>query len=171
MDNKFIVKDSDINGKGVFAVSPIKNGDTICVMGGKELSIPELKIKYQCGEERLSDPLQISEKSYLDLDEPYIFFNHSCAPNATIIDKHKLVAIRAIEPDEEITYDYSFTEWSDEDFDDYEEWFMECKCGTSYCRKVIGEFPILPKSLKNKLLKEKMVQDFIIRKFKKCRDQ
>jgi SET domain-containing protein len=165
MGNKFTVKESNIEGKGCFATFLIKKGELICDMKGQLLSIPELIEKYEKGEERISDPLQVEEGNYIDLDEPYIFFNHSCEPNAAIVGLGKLVAIRNIKENEEITYDYSATEWTSDDLGKYKEWAMECKCSSKLCRGIIKEFPLTTQSLQRRYVDNKIVQDFIIKKY------
>jgi uncharacterized protein len=166
--NKFEVKESQIEGKGAFAIVPIKKSELICFMDGEEISVSELDERYKKGQERLSDPLQVDGKMYIDLFEPYVLINHSCDPNAVIIERNELIALRDIEIGEEITYDYSLTEWSDNDsWQDYGEWFMECKCGSPLCRKKIGEFYLLPEDLKVKYIELGYVRDFIMEKFKK----
>jgi len=56
-------------------------------------------------------------------------FNHSCDPNCGFLDGIKLVAIRDINPNEELVIEYVTTESSFESFD--------CNCGSDNCRKVI----------------------------------
>lgn len=169
MGDKFEIRKSQIDGKGVFGVKLIKKGELICCMNGEEISIPELKIKYEKGNERLSDLLRVGNKKYLDLYEPYIYVNHSCDPNATIVRFNELTAIKDIDAGQEITYDYSLTEWSDdESWRDYDEWFIECKCKSSSCRKQIREFRFLPKYIQEKCTKQRYVQDHIVRKYKRC---
>jgi len=176
MSDKFIVKKSNIEGNGIFAIAPIKNGEPICVFQGERLSIDQLREKFRNGEERISDPLQIGDKEYLDLDEPYLFFNHSCQPNAAIIDGPTLIAIRDIENQEEITFDYSTTEWTDDSFaewmdprrKDYQEWSIKCSCGAPSCRGQIGIFPSLPKNQQDDYIKRGLVQGFIVRKYEEA---
>jgi len=165
MEDKFLVNKSIIEGRGCFAASSIKRGELICFMRGKPLSIAQVIEKYKSGKLRIEDPLQIKEEQYLDLEEPYIFFNHSCCSNATIIGEVKLIAIKDIEKGEEITYDYSSTEWTSDKFGKYKEWTMKCNCGSVFCRKLIKEFPSLSPELQNKYIKNKMVQSFIVNKF------
>ena len=57
------------------------------------------------------------------------FFNHSCNPNAGINGQIFLVAMREIEPGEEITFDYAFCELDKPPF--------KCHCGSQNCRKII----------------------------------
>lgn len=179
MSAKFIVKKSNIEGNGIFATACIKKGELICVFQGKHLSIAQLREKYQKGEERISDPLQIGDKEYLDLDEPYLFFNHSCEPNAAIIDGPTLVAIRDIENQEEITFDYSTTEWTDDSFTewmdpkhkDYQQWSIKCSCGAPSCRGQIGIFSSLPEDQQDDYVKRGLVQGFIARKYERYMKQ
>ena len=168
MGNKFKVRPSSIEGYGVFATSLIVKRELICRMKGEEISVPELKKRYEKGEERLSDPLQIEEAKYIDLGKPYVLINHSCNPNSAIINKNDLVAIRDIQPEEEISYDYSATEWTDNSFwEGYDEWFMECNCGSSLCRKKIAEFLLLSDNIKENYVRERRVTDYILEKFKR----
>ena len=62
--------------------------------------------------------------------------NHSCDPNAGLRftdDGVYLVAIRAIAPGEEVTWDYSTTLAES-------NWHMICQCRAANCRRVIGNF-------------------------------
>jgi hypothetical protein len=57
------------------------------------------------------------------------FINHSCNPNCGIKGTLKVVAMREVEPGEEITIDYAMCESS--------EYAMRCNCESSDCRKTI----------------------------------
>lgn len=167
--NKFKVRKSSIEGMGCFATEPIKKDELICNMEGKEISISELKRKYRSGKERSCDPFQVEETRYLDLEKPYVYINHSCEPNAAIIGRNQLVALRNIEAGEEITYDYSLTEWTDDkNWEGYDDWLMKCNYKSLLCRKQIREFRFLPKKTQEKYINQGYVPDFIARKYKKC---
>ena len=160
--NKFKVKKSSIEGMGCFATEPIKKSELICNMKGEEISISELKKRYKLRRERDCDPLQVGEKRYLDLKKPYVYINHSCNPNGAIIHRNELIAIKNIKKGEEITYDYSFTEWTDDkDWEGYDEWSMECNCKSPLCRKKIREFRFLPNKIQKKYINQNRVLDFI----------
>lgn len=161
---QFVAKRSGIEGVGIYATAPFKKGEVICQMKGEYLTISELKRRYRFGKERVCDPLQISERQYIDLRKPYVFFNHSCVPNAGIRGKSLLVAIKNIKQGEEITYDYSTTEWTYDKFGRYKGWAMECNCRSRSCRGVIEQFPNLSTGIQNKYLKAGALQDFILRK-------
>ena len=168
-NKKFIAKKSSIEGNGCFATRNIQKGETICIFEGEKISVQELKRRYVSGMERTCDPLQISERQYLDLQKPFVYFNHSCNPNAGMVQTSTLVAIRNIHKGEEITYDYSKTEWTWKHFGKNKEWEMICNCGLPSCRKIIKQFCFLPHKLQSKFLKNNLVQDFILRKVKKSK--
>lgn len=115
---KVEVRESKISKKGIFAVDKILKGE-------------EADSLYENGNDYM---LQIDNNLFSvsvkngELDDAN-FINHSCNPNCGISGSLKIIAMRDIEPEEEITFDYVMSESSD-----YE---MECKCSSSNCRKVI----------------------------------
>ncbi|HYE21971.1 MAG TPA: SET domain-containing protein-lysine N-methyltransferase [Verrucomicrobiae bacterium] len=168
MNQKFYVKKSGVSGKGCFASQDIKKGELICRMQGKPMSIPQVIRKYEKGTERYDDSLQIGVKTYLDLDQPFIYFNHSCNANAAIVKTNSMIARRNIKKDEEISYDYSLVEWTDKkSFDDWSYWQMRCRCGALNCRKYVKHFPLLPKNIQKNSVRNGFVQDFIVNNYKK----
>lgn len=137
-------------------------------MQGDVVDIPELKCRFDAEEERSTDPLQITATTYLDMDEPFVLFNHSCAPNAAIIGVDTLVAIREIRRGEEISFDYSLTQWEDDrNWPGYADWVLRCACGAKTCRKKITDFRFLSKKFQRAVVAEGRVQDYILKKFKK----
>lgn len=169
MSKKFSVKKSTIEGQGIYATVLIEKGEIICAFEGEKISIPELKRRYNEGKERICDPLQVSERRYLDLKKPYVYFNHSCEPSAGLIKSSTLISLREIRPSEEITFDYSTTEWTWDHFGKNKEWEMKCICGSKICRRTISQFPYLPKNLISEYLQSGILQDFIFRKAKKSK--
>jgi uncharacterized protein len=159
---KFKVKNSGIDGKGCYAEFLIKKGESICIMEGDEIGIEEVKELYDLGKERVGDPLQIDRKRYIDLKKPFVYFNHSCMPNASIIGKNELIAIKEIKKGEEIFFDYSLT-LNDEDWgEDYVDWDMECSCASKNCRGLIEPFYKLDDKIKMFYIKNGWVQDFVL---------
>ena len=167
MKNKIIVKKSKIEGTGAFALENIKKGETIDVMRGENITFEELKKRYAKGKEKICNPLQITEKMYLDLAEPYVYINHSCAPNVGLRKKGELFALKNIKKGEEINYDYSTTEWTYEKFGKYKDWAMECNCKAKNCRGTLSQFPSLSPDLKRYYYKLGALQDFILRKLER----
>lgn len=149
-NSKVYVADCPV-GKGVFAALPISKGEEIFKFTGKVISLEEVLAK---GEHQ-SNPIQIDTQSYLDVVSPGVFINHSCDPNAGVVDDIILIALRDIQQDEEIRFDYS-TSMSEN------LWTMECKCRNSNCRGIINDFHYLPPDLQANYLELGIVQEFIV---------
>ncbi|QQR92317.1 MAG: SET domain-containing protein-lysine N-methyltransferase [Candidatus Iainarchaeum archaeon] len=164
MFNHIQVIESAIQGTGVVASKNIKKGEALCLMRGERIGVNELKRRYASGKEKISNPLQIGDKKYIDLAAPYVFINHSCAPNCGIRKENELFALRDVKKGEELTFDYSTTEWTHEKFGRYREWAMECNCGSKKCRGTIGQFPSLEPKLKKQYYKAGALQDYILQK-------
>jgi SET domain-containing protein len=164
---KVEVRKSKIQGKGVFTSADIQKGEAICILRGSRITIAQLKAQYASGEERIDDPLQVSDDEYINLEEPYVFFNHSCTPNAGMRGT-LMFALREIKTGEELTFDYSTTEWSDGSKwgkNWTNDWRIPCHCGSPNCRGEIREFPLLPDKMKREYLQANALPDFILRRF------
>jgi SET domain-containing protein len=168
MEEPIEVMHSKVEGFGVFATRKIRIGEIICYMRGEIVNIEELKKLYQF-KYRIDDPLQISDNSYLILKVPYIFINHSCSPNACIRGINTLLALREIKKGEEITFDYSLTEWSNDKLwkvNWKELWKVPCNCKSKNCRGFIRVFPTLPHELIMNYYSRNALQDHILVKLK-----
>jgi len=148
----FEIKESGTLGKGVFATKLIKKGDQILQFTGPVISFEQTQLK---SPETRSHPLQITKNTYIDLEAPGVFVNHSCSPNAKIYKDTFLVALKNIHVGEEIFYDYSTTMMDDDD------WKLMCECKNKNCRKIVGDFRQMPPSIQKKYIKADLVQSFI----------
>ena len=75
--------------------------------------------------------------------------------------------MRDIQQGEEILYDYSSTEDTDDvawGIDWTEKWRITCKCGSKICRKEIRVFSLLPHEIKDKYYRAGALMDFIVAK-------
>ena len=170
MNNFIKIAKSKISGQGVFANININKFQTICFLEGEKIDIYEMMKRIDDGIEAGSDPLQIDDETYLDLDELSRLFNHSCNPNGYIKGRNELIAIKDIKIGEEIKYDYSTTMNDNEKIINDAKgilWTCRCKCGESNCRKLIDQFRRLPKETQEFYINNKMIPDFILRKFDK----
>lgn len=131
---KFRVEPNTPLGRGNVAIGKIMKGEIICKMRGPIITLKEFSEKYDIDG---CNPLQIGCDEFIDLVEPYVCFNHSCDPNSGIRNNGILFALKDIEPGDEILFDYSTT------VDDL-WWQMDCKCASSNCRKIIGDFQTIP---------------------------
>jgi SET domain len=90
------------------------------------------------------------------------FVNHSCNPNAGLRffdESIQLIALRDIQPGEEISWDYSTT-LSGSDF------FLNCACGDDACRGVIGDFRFLEPELQNRYREMDIVAPYLRNAFR-----
>lgn len=118
--DKYEVRESAIEGRGLYATEKIRQGETILIVAGKAQSYPDMY------------SIQIAPDVHINTHEnPISATNHSCDPNAAIRlnigNGARLVAWKCIEAGEEITFDYKVTESKlAEPFD--------CLCGAKNCR-------------------------------------
>jgi hypothetical protein len=125
-------------GAGIFAREPVSKEEILLVCGGsivtgKELAtLPAVTRRHG---------IQIEDDLYvvtIGVVEPADCINHSCDPNAGLRGQIVMVAMRDIEPGEEICFDYAMSDSSS-----YDE--FDCGCGTRLCRKrVTGADWMLP---------------------------
>lgn len=97
------VKESLIHGKGLFAKTSIKEGEIIGEIEGKPAKKDGPYV------------LWIDEENYkgIKVKNIFKFINHDDQPNACYYDDLTVVALRDIEPGEEITHHYGES-WEEE---------------------------------------------------------
>lgn len=130
------IRNSNIEGKGVFAGEDIKKGENVQYFKGKK-KFHIVENKKDSTSDRYTNWLGIEKNKWIDVIYPLQYTNHSCNPSSGIKGKVTIVALRDIKKDEEITIDYSTTECDD-------LWEMKCNCGEKNCRKVIRSVQHLP---------------------------
>ncbi len=151
MNNKVAVRSSKF-GKGLFAQRPVKAGELICFVNGKYVTYQENALLEHGG----TYSIQIDTSAYLDPSPPTRFLNHSCQPNAGVTGDLRLIAIKDIQPGDEICFDYSTCMLE-------REWTLACDCNAPKCRGEIADFDQLPASLQKYYIDLGVVQDFILR--------
>lgn len=142
---------SPIHGRGAFAGRPFAAGEAVWTLRGRRSSIPRLAVRIALGRCRMDDPLQVSRFGYLELDADSVAFNHSCDPNLAVAPGNVLVARRAIEPGEELTYDYATTVLASPFTI---TWAMDCACGAPRCRGVVRRADLVPADVARRYLDE-----------------
>lgn len=138
------VKNSPIQGKGVFTTIGFRKGTSLFEIVGKKLQHeydPALS-------EQNPNWIGIGYEQWLELEPGNIaiYLNHSCNPNVIINEKYEIVTIAPVKIQQELLLDYSTTE-----LDPY--WKMNCSCGAAQCRKVLRSFQFLPDDLQKKYQK------------------
>ena len=117
-------------GWGSFASEPISKGETVAAFGGHVVPRDVLD---GLPEERQGRSIQIDTDLYLvsgEIPEPGDMLNHSCEPSCGLVGATVLIALRDIEVDEELTFDYATCDCSD-----YDEFV--CACAEPTCRGTI----------------------------------
>ena len=130
LNPKCEARDHAEGGCGVFANSVIAKDELVSLWGGRIVHKNELDPSMPRFTQRV---LQVDEDLYLltaDEKEPNDCFNHSCDPNLGFFGQIGLVALRDVNADEELTFDYAMS-----DGGPYDE--FECACESSSCRKKI----------------------------------
>ena len=138
-----IVKNSRIQGKGVFAAQRIRPGRRIIEYIGERIHPSEELKRYPDHEmERHHTFLfAVDEKTTIDAavdGNDARFINHSCDPNCEAInyDGHIWIeAVKNIQPGVELTYDYNYQ--VDAPPTEEERRLYFCRCGSSKCRGTI----------------------------------
>jgi hypothetical protein len=138
-------------GRAVLAAQPFQPGQPIVMLTGRVLTRAEVAGLGREG----AYAMQIGTREYMEMSAPGRYVNHSCDPNAGIVQDRILIALRPIATGEEIRFDYSTTMSED-------HWTMTCRCGEPFCRGVILDFHHLPPILQNRYLQFGIVQRFIV---------
>ena len=114
-DKLFEVRPSAVHGLGGFAVQWIREGTRVAEYVGERLTGAEVDARYPGGESASGHTFlfSVGDDTYVDASHhgnESRFINHSCDPNceSDVIDgRVYILALRDIEPGEELTYDYS----------------------------------------------------------------
>jgi len=98
-----------VTGLGLFATKSIKRGAYIATYRGRRISTEEADRREARGARYM---FELSKRWVIDGSSRWNvarYINHSCRPNAKPVGRRRgivIVALRQIEADEEITYDY-----------------------------------------------------------------
>src|SRR5215471_9883601 len=127
------VRESEIHGRGLFAIADIARDEIVAVKGGRIIDRKTLreKITPLLGpvEIQIDDDLFIAPVTDDERELSMLYSNHSCNANLGMRGEITFVAMRDIRAGEELTHD-----WATTDDDDYS---VECKCGAPNCRKIL----------------------------------
>jgi uncharacterized protein len=133
LNSKAEARQSGIEGLGVFAKEKIEAGETVGVLGGvivhRDRIAEYRSIMSQVG-------IQIDHDFFIvpttrEELKKYGVFNHSCAPNIGFSGSLSLIAMRVIESEEELVFDYAFCEIFFPSF--------SCACKSAGCREEITQ--------------------------------
>ncbi|HZU66500.1 MAG TPA: SET domain-containing protein-lysine N-methyltransferase [Ktedonobacteraceae bacterium] len=132
---KIEVRDSPIEGKGLFAKEPFKKGERFTVTSGKHSWVVMTDKEFQ----DYIRAVQSYDAVYLGngthrvstvsrAEDPSNYGNHSCDPNIAPAGD-EMIALRDIEAGEELTLDYAQLS--------PKSWSMKCNCGAKNCTGIV----------------------------------
>ncbi len=127
LDMTLILRQSRIHSYGCYTTRPIRKGTLIIEYVGDYLTNEQADDLYDDFENTYLFGLD-GGKRIIDGFGVAAFVNHSCQPNCEtdqIRGKMWIIALRDIEPGEELTYDYNLYDGEDD---------APCRCGAARCR-------------------------------------
>jgi hypothetical protein len=142
-DYPFVIKQSRIQGKGAYATRPIRKGERIIEYVGERISWAESDRRYDDTSTKRHHTFLFAVNKKIVIDAAVDgndarFINHSCEPNCEAIGEKSRIfieALRAIEPGEELTYDYAYER--EKGTTEEDEKLYVCHCGSAKCRGTI----------------------------------
>lgn len=149
MNRDVVVRECEL-GRGLFAARSFAPGELILRFTGRRYGRDDPIHQTETG----ANLLQTGWRTYILLDPPGVYANHSCRPNAGVVHNRMLAAIEPIAEGQEIRFDYSTT--MAENF-----WTMPCRCGAPGCRATVTDFRLLPAAVRERYLRLGIVQGFI----------
>jgi hypothetical protein len=146
------------NGHGIFTTRAFSKGHTIYRVKGKRYHYTALLRR---GGTFLDNCFRYGPETYLS-PEGYIgvYQNHSCEPNARVEKRNTklyVVALQAIPKNTEVVIDYATITAADD------IWTLRCNCGSGNCRKRIGSYVALQKSIFETYTRHGLIPTFILR--------
>jgi SET domain-containing protein len=145
-------------GRGVFAGQRFHAGEEILTFTGRRMMRWEIP---PFGRQEEDFYLQVDHDVFIgpsgEIDD---YVNHSCDPNGGVVivgDSARLIAIKAIEPGQEIRFDYSTTMRNP-------ILVMTCSCGSAICRGRVDDFDLLPGNIQERYKVIGIVPDYVTRR-------
>jgi SET domain-containing protein len=126
------VRESRIDGKGLFAQSTIEARQKLGELGGELIKLNEARKRAR--QHRRIAIVELGHGKALDsckYGNALRYINHSCSPNTfmrIVGTRVEVYALRQIRPGEEFTCDYGDTQHDGN---------LPCRCGSGNCRKFI----------------------------------
>lgn len=132
---KIEVRESPIEGKGLFAKATFKKGERFNVTEGEHPFVVMTDAEFEAYKQTHDhwDAIALGDGTHkvgtlTREEDPSNYGNHSCDPNIAP-DGDASIVLRVIAPGEEITADYA--QFSDKD------WTMDCNCGATNCTGIV----------------------------------
>ena len=138
---RFVVRNSGIHGRGVFATTRIPARTRLIEYRGKRLTEAQVDKRYAKDDSAHTFLFALDDGMVIDASiagNSARWINHSCAPNCEAVDDNDRIYIetlRAIRPGEELSYDYQI-ELEEKHTAELKR-FYQCRCGARRCKGTI----------------------------------
>ena len=133
MDERLVVRQSPIEGRGLFFTDELTAGTVVIRLGGRLVSSAELDALIRDADADPAAPymdtITVYDNVHLVLppSTPIHFGNHSCDPTLWHVGPFKVATRRCVTAGEEATIDYGTVSGA-------EGFRMACRCGAAACR-------------------------------------
>lgn len=133
VDERLVVRDSPIDGRGLFLDVGLPAGTVVVRLGGRLVSSAELEAVLRGAEADPEAPyvdtVTVDDDAHLVLppNTPAHFVNHRCDPTLWLVGPYELATRRDVAAGEEATIDYGTVSGAD-------GFAMACRCGAAACR-------------------------------------
>ncbi len=139
----FEVRNSRIQGKGVFATRRIRPGQRLIEYIGERITTEEADNRYDddAMDRHHTFLFEVDDENVIDagrIGNEARYINHSCDPNCEAVNEDGRIfieAIKNIQPGAELLYDYSY-EHEGELSEELRQQYL-CLCGSPKCRGTI----------------------------------
>ena len=127
---KFKVRRSRIQGRGLFALTPLPARRKLGELGGELITEREARRRARASAESIMI-VEFGDGTALDAtrsESPFRYVNHSCEPNAFMRlyrGRVEFYSRRRVEAGEELTCDYGET---------HHDGQLPCRCGSARCK-------------------------------------
>ena len=138
---RFVVRNSGIHGKGVFAITHIPAHTRLIEYKGKRLTEAQVDKRYANDDDPHTFLFALDDGIVIDATidgNSARWINHSCAPNCEAVDDKDRIYIetlRAIRPGEELSYNYGIE--LEERHTPAMKRLYQCRCGARRCKGTI----------------------------------
>ena len=140
---RYVVRSSDIQGRGVFAQQAIAKGDLIGEYTGERITEAEADRRYPFADDERHHTFLFRLDNEMIIDAEHggsavKYINHSCDPNCEAVeedDRILIYALKNIKPGTELAYDYNFI--LEERHTPKAKAQYPCYCGSKKCRGTI----------------------------------
>jgi SET domain-containing protein len=157
----YVVRNSAIQGKGVFAKKRISKDTRIIEYRGERIASGEADDRYEDDENtdrHHTFLFSVDERTVIDASvngNNARFINHSCEPNCQAIEEEGRIwieTIKNISVGTELSYNYQLER---EGRFEKKFWTLfACRCGAPKCRKILLNKPRPPKRRKKRAVKK-----------------